>query len=189
MVANFNLGMRKAVREEGIKQELIRELAETEEASARAAVAVEAAKVEVEKLASGRAARKRGKDKGQSCNGKGTTKDALAVRGPGRAEKPGGKGAARTPSARARSKTSTGQLSQGKKKKGGRKNAGKVAQPVGYPTGLDDNFDEFIKTEGRELTKDEKEERERLRAKLMRERTIARARDQVKQQTAFVATA
>lgn len=40
----------------------------------------------------------------------------------------------------------------------------------------------------KQLTKDQKEERERLYAKLMRERTIARARDQVKQQTQFVAT-
>jgi hypothetical protein len=37
VIANFNLGMRKAVREEGIKQELIRELETVEKAAERAA--------------------------------------------------------------------------------------------------------------------------------------------------------
>jgi hypothetical protein len=65
VLANFNLGMMKAVREEGIKQELLRELEQTEQAAERAAKVAEEAKAEMEKLTSGRPSRKRAKDYGQ----------------------------------------------------------------------------------------------------------------------------
>jgi len=74
--ANFKLGMIKTVREEGIKQELLRELEDTEKAAERAAAAAEEAKAEVEKLTLGRPSRKRSKDKGQ---GKGKGKDGLGA--------------------------------------------------------------------------------------------------------------
>lgn len=187
VLANFNLGLIKAVREEGIKQELLRDLEETEKAAARAAAEAEEAKVEVEKLTSGRPSRQKGKDLGQgkarrSCS-KGKDGLGASFNSHGsHAEKPGSKGsAARTPT-RAAAKSFTVRLSHGKKKKGGRKHAAKAAQPTS-----EEDLDAWFEG-ANELTKDQKEERERLYAKLMRERTIARARDQVKQQTEFVAT-